>query len=337
MPSRTIINQRAIPYGGGRPRRSPELLTITGHGLTDVSVQWPRPIAVNLSNAHVVATTNDQATQSFAGTAVQVIDANTLGWFPIAAFKDAGKRTTGGGTLTTGETYWLQTDGSVGTALPGSGAQIPVFRAESTTTYDLDGDFWADVSTTGTANTNIATTSLTQDADRTYTMAGFIQSVIGETWHWIDGFRMNDTSDSGPWQINLTDTGRLQTDLGGSTVEHVAKVTQFLSLTPAAAVGGSFAWTDNQPVYISALTSNQTLPTPTNLTNGEWLDVYLQGNSSGFVWDLSAFDFGENNDDGSSFVPVQSTVTTKMDRMTVHRVGSAYTGVWHRGMTNSTP
>jgi len=118
---------------------------------------------------------------------------------------------------------------------------------------------------------------------------------------------------------------------------HLQQIEKFLKLTPATI--GSLAWDNGEPAYCTSLTSNLVLPAPTGLTEGSTMMIFLQGNTGAFVWDLSNYQFGELND-GTPFVPNQSTVTTKMDRMSVVKVGPLSTdleAVWQRGCPHVVP
>lgn len=321
-------------FGDALQSANPVPVTVASHGLNANDVAFPRPLAVNNSDEIVVATTNDQATHKFAGVAVGIIDSDTLSWFPLAHFASAGERTVNSGSLQTGHTYWMQEDGTIGTDVPDTGQYVPILYANSATRYHLDGD----IQNTGggteeDANTNIGNTDMTLTGDRSLNTNGHLLTV-GDI-NFAGTFTLGSIPPSNTWSFIVDPNGILRIHDGLGDIRYfLQKVEEFNKLTPATI--GSLEWDQAKPAYVSSLTANTVLPAPTGLEEGSWMNIYLRGNAGGFVWDLSAYDFGELND-GSAFVPVQSDSAAKMDRITVQRCGTAYVAVWQRGLTHAEP
>jgi hypothetical protein len=315
-----------------RQRRTPETLTLTSHGLTANDVIQTRPISLRLSDTTLIpATTNDQSTQEFAGVAVQVVDANTVKWYPRAWFQDVGELAVTGGTLTSGSTYYLQTDGTVGTSQPGTGEIIPVLRANSTTHFDLDGDIFTGID--ADTNTNVANTSLTLDSNRVLSTGAYTLSLFGN-YAFYHGIQMHSVPISTTWEMNIDPAGQLNLSYLSTTLYPLYRVTSFNKYNTGNI--STLKWENNKPAYCDSLTADTTLPTPDDMEEGMWMNIYLRGNASGYNWDFSNYDFGDYND-GSAFTPLECTSTSEMDRLTVQRCGSAYVAVWQHGLVHAAP
>lgn len=106
-------------------------------------------------------------------------------------------------------------------------------------------------------------------------------------------------------------------------------------INAAGAAGGLWQYS-TRPLYVDSLDqNNRTLSLPMNMPDDpkHLQQIYLRGNSLGFKWDLSNYNFPDN-DDGTPFTPGESATTAKVDRMTVQRRGDMYWATWERGFAH---